>query len=415
MSDEVRDMIRSALADEPELGVEFDRVVQDGRKRRARRRFGVLSAAAAGIVAVVAVTFAVNGSAGQTSAPPADQLSTAPTTTATTTVAASPGCAVPAMTGGFPDLPRGTATPAELAESGRLTDAFKQFALPLPPGVEATPLQLCAIAESWGGDFTLTGDRTVIVYVRSAGGQPPGECVRYGPDTVCSTRTLPDGSTARVIVEPGAEATLVSADVWRTDGTYVHVMETGGMGSTTRVLTDDQLIAIAAAPQLKVQWAGRPVPAAPSDRRAAELDPVLAGALPAGLRAEPVPGGDGALKFRIRQGGYRAMANLTDAAGSGWVMVELQKPSDGAVDCGGRATCRLVDLSGGRKAAVETQTEGGRSRLFLNARAADGTWITIHTSNVADDGSRSDTPTRPTVPLGEADLIRIAELPALHW
>ncbi len=413
MSDEVRDMIRTALADEPALGLEFERVVQDGRKRRARRRFGALTAAAMGVVAVVAV--AVSGTFTPTSAPPAGVLSTAPTTSATSSAAPAPGCTVPRMSGGFPDQPRGSSTPEELAESSRLTEAFAQFALPLPVGVEATPLTLCAIADSWGGDFELTGDRAVTVYVRPLGGQPPGECRRSAPpDTRCSIRQLPDGSTARVDVSSMAEATLAMAEVWRVDGTYVRVVETGGTGSTTRVLDDDRLVAIAAAPQLKVRWQGRPVPPDPSDRRAAELDAVLAGAIPPGLEVEPVPGADGALEFRISQGGYRAIANLTDAAGRGWVMVNVEKPGDGEVDCGGRSTCRLVDLSGGRKAALETMAEGGVTRLSLNAKAADGSWIGIQTSNVAD-GQGSTTPTRPTAPLGEADLIRIAELPDLHW
>ncbi|WP_157621189.1 hypothetical protein [Saccharothrix sp. NRRL B-16348] len=411
MSDEVRDMIRSALADEPALGLEFEQVVEDGRKRRARRRLGALTAAAVGVVAVVAV--AVSGTFAPTSAPPAGMLSTSPTTV-TSSVAATPGCVTESMTGGFPDLPRGTATPAELAESGRLTEAFRQFPLPLPAGVEATPLRLCAIDGSWGGDFRLTGDRSVFVYVRPLGGQPPAGCVLYTPETRCSAKVLPDGSTARVTVEPGAEATLVSADVWRADGTYVRVTETGGRGSVTRVLDDDQLTAIAAAPQLKVQVAGGPVPPAPSDQRAAQLGSVLAAVIPPGLKVERTPA-DEALMFRVRQGGYRALANLTDSAGTGWVMVNLEKPGAGEVDCGGRATCRLVDLSGGRKAALDTVVEGGVTRLSLNAKAADGTWISVQTSNVADTGGASDAPTRPNPPLAEADLVRIAELPHLHW
>ncbi|MEU4762368.1 hypothetical protein AB0H12_03865 [Actinosynnema sp. NPDC023794] len=412
MSDEVRDMIRSALADEPALGLEFERVLEDGRKRRARRRFGALTAAAVGVVAVVAV--AVSGTFAQTSAPAAGMLSTSATTSVTSSVAAAPGCVTESMAGGFPDLPRGTATPAELAESGRLTEAFEQFPLPLPAGVEATPLRLCAIDGSWGGTFRLTGDRSVIVYVRPLGGQPPAGCVLYTPETRCSVKVLPDGSTARVTVEPGAEATLVSADVWRADGTYVSVTETGGRGSVTRVLDDDQLTAIAAAPQLKVQAVGREVPAAPSDDRAAQLGAVLVSAIPPGLEVERTPT-DEALVFRVRQGGYRAVANLTDSAGTGWVMVNLERPGAGEVDCGGRATCRLVDLSGGRKAALETVVEGGVTRMSLNAKAADGTGIGVQTSNVADTGGVSDTPTRPTPPLAEADLVRIAELPNLHW
>ena len=415
MSDEVRNMIGSALAGEPALGLEFERVVRDGRKRRARRRLGVLGTAAVGVVAVAAV--AVGWTFTPSSAPPAGVLSTAPTTSATSATsvtATEPGCVVPSMTGGFPDEPRGTATPVELAESARLTEAFRQFTLPLPAGVEATPLALCTIAESWGGDFRLTGGRTVFVYVRPLGGQPPGECVRHTPETQCSIRTLPDGSTVRVTVEPGAGATLVSAAAWRSDGTFVSLLETGGQGSKNRVFGDDQLVAIAAAPQLKVRWVGRQVLAAPSDRRAAELSRVLAGALPPGLEPEATPSGE-SLEFRVRQGGYRAIANLTDAAGPGWVMVNVEQPGDDQVDCAGRPGCRLVDLSGGRKAALETVTEGGLVRLSLRTRAVGGSGIGVQTTNAADDGTHSNTPTRPTPPLTEADLIRIAELPDLHW
>jgi hypothetical protein len=407
VSDEVRDMIRSALADEPGLGLEFERVVADGRRRRARRRFGALTPVAVGVIAVVGVSTMLTGTPSQ----PAGLASTVPTTTPPPV---NPGCVVPKMTGGFPDQPRGTANPDELAESGRLTEAFKQFTL--PADVQASPLELCVVRGSWGGTFTIAGDRSVTVYVRQVGGQAPGECVHYNPTTQCSTRTLPDGSTARVIVEPMPDATLVTADVWRTDGTYVHVVETGSQGLTTRVLNDDQLIALATAPQLRVQWTGRSEPAAPSDRRAAELDPVLAGALPPGLRAEPIPGVSAQpLKFRISQGGYRAMANLSDAAGSGWLLVNLEKPGDGEVTCGNRATCDIVELSDGRKAAVESNTEGGVSRLFLNTKATDGTGISIHSTNAANTGPGRATPTRPSPPLTVADMIRIAELPGLHW
>lgn len=411
MSDEVRDMIRSALADEPRLGLEFERVVADGRRRRARRWIGALTATSVGIVAAVVGAGALSTG---TPSQPAGLASTVPATTTTTPPAANPGCVVPVMQGGFPDEARGTASPEELAESGRLTEAFKEFVLPLPAGVEASPLELCVVRESWGGRFTVTGDRSVIVYVRSVGGQPPGECVRYGPTTQCSTKALPDGSTARVVVEAMPEATLVGVDVWRVDGTYVHVMETGNLGSTNRVLTDDQLIALAAAPPLRVRWAGRSEPPAPSDRRAAELSPLLAAALPPGVRIEAVPGAsdDKPLEFRIRQGGYRAIANLSDASGSGWLMVNVEKPGDGEVTCGERATCQVFALSDGRKAAVESTVDDGVNRLSLNVKAADGSGITIHTSNAAEPAT---TPTRPSPPLAVADLVRIAELADLHW
>ncbi|MFD0207323.1 MULTISPECIES: hypothetical protein [Saccharothrix] len=413
MSDEVREMIRSALADEPASGLEFERVVQDGRKRRARR-LGVLTTAAVGVVAVAAV--AVSGTFAPSPGPPAAVLSTSPTSV-TSSVAPAPGCTAPAMVGGYPEQPRGSATPEELAESARLTEAFAGFALPLPAGVEATPLRLCVIDASWGGDFRLTGDRSVIVYTRPLGGQPPGECLRFIPESQCSIKALPDGSTARITVEQGAGATLAFADVWRTDGTYVRVMETGGTGSRNRVLDDDRLVAIATAPQLKVQWVGRQVPADPSARRAAELDQVLASALPPGLTVErALPSDEAVLRFRIRQGGYRAAANLADAQGRGLTVVTVDVPRDGEPTCRDRLTCRLVELAGGRKASVETTTkEDGVITSRLYRRAADGSWLTVETSNVADIGPAGNRPTRPTPPLSEADLIRIAELPGLHW
>ncbi|QFZ19193.1 hypothetical protein [Saccharothrix syringae] len=419
MSDEVRDMIRTALADEPALGLSFEQVVTDGRRRRARRRAGAFAGAAAGVTAVVAaavVTGAVTG--GRNGSEPAASVSSATPVQVTTSSAVpqAQGCAAGVMTGGFPDLPDGEASAEELAESARLTEAFGQVALPLPEGVTATPLRLCALDESWGGTFTLTGQRVVFVYVRARGGQPPGECVIHAPTARCSVRTLPDGSVARITAENGPTV-LVSADVWRADGTYASVMETGGDNSTNRVLDDDGLVAIATAPQLRVHRPGPQRPAAPSDRRAAELDAVVAGALPAGLRVEPAPGApaDRAWRFRVAQGGYRAVATLADDTGRGWVMVNLGAPGEGSVTCGGQPGCELVTLSDGRAAAVTTRTEGGRTVVVLGTRAADGTQVEVHTSNSAEEGGAGGAPTRPAPPLAVADLVRIAELPDLHW
>lgn len=405
MSNEVRDMIGSALADEPELGLEYDQVVADGRRRRTRRRVGTLTATAAGIVTVVAATTALSGLLDRTPAPPAGSESTTP-------APANPGCVLPTPAGSYPDLPRGTASPAELTESGRLTEAFRKIALPLPPGVEASPVELCVIRDSWGGTFTLTGDRTVVVYLRSRGDQPPGECVAH-PDTECSIRTLPDGSTAQVTVTSLA-ATSADVDVWRVDGTYVRVTETGGKGSKNRVLGDDALIAIATAPQLKVDLSGPTVPSVPSDRRAAELDTVIAPALPAGMTVKPAPGSDRGWRFQVSQGGYKISTTLADTQGKGRVLVYLEPPADGAVTCGGRPDCEPVDLAGGRKGTLTTtRLPNDVTLLALNARAADGTSITIRTTN--DAGAGASTRTRPTPPLSEVDLVRIAELPGLHW
>ncbi|WP_328457752.1 hypothetical protein [Amycolatopsis sp. NBC_00438] len=404
MSDEVRDMIRSALADEPALGLEFDQVVADGRRRRTRQRVGALTVTAAGIVTVVAAAATLSGLPDRTPAQPAGPASTA--------APANPGCVLPASADSYPDQPRGTASPAELSESGRLTEAFRQLALPLPAGVEASPRQLCVIRDSWGGSFTLTGDRTVSVYLRSRGDRPPGGCVTH-QDTECSIRALPDGSTARVTVTSPA-ATQVDVDVWRVDGTYVRVLEIGGHGSKKRVLGDDALITIATAPQLKVDLSGPAVPSAPSDRRAAELDAVIATALPAGMTTKPAPGADRGWRFQVSQGGYKISTTLVDAQGKGRALVYLEPPAEGAVTCGDQPGCEPIDLDGGRKATLTTtRSPGGVTVLALGAKAADGTSITIRTSD--DAGTGADTRTRPTPPLSKTDLVRIAELPGLHW
>ncbi|MFJ1760085.1 hypothetical protein ACIOD2_07200 [Amycolatopsis sp. NPDC088138] len=402
MSDEVRDMIGSALAGEPALGLEFDQVVADGRRRRTRRRAGALTAAAAGIAVVAAAATALSGPPDRTPARPAGPASTA--------APADPGCVQPARAGGYPDTPRGTASAAELKESGRLTEAFRRIPLPLPAGIEASPLALCVIRDSWGGSFKLTGDQTVFVYLRSRGGQPPGECLAH-PGTACSARTLPDGSAALVT---STDPTVVDVDVWRADGTYVRLMENRGDGSQERAFNDDALLALATAPQLKVELSGPAVPSAPTDRRAAELDTVIATALPAGMSAKLAPGSDRGWRFRVSQGGYKAYADLTDAKGTGSALVFLEAPAEGAVTCGNLPGCEPIDLAGGRKGTLTTtQMPDGVTVVALNARAADGTAITVHTSNTA--GSGTGARTRPTPALTEADLVRIAELPGLHW
>ena len=95
-------------------------------------------------------------------------------------------------------------------------------------------------------------------------------------------------------------------------------------------------------------------------------------------------------------------------------MVYLESPADGAVTCGDQPGCEPIDLAGGRKGTLTTtRMPGGVTVVALNARAADGTAITVHTSNAAQTGA--GTRTRPTPSLSKADLVRIAELPGLHW
>jgi len=321
MTDEVRDMIRKALAGEPPIGIDYDEVRGEGRRRLARRHVVITAGAALGVVVVVGAALTVRGfaegSAGDDPAAPP------PSTTTSTNAPAAVGCVVPRMRGGFTSMPSGQASPEELAESGRLTEAFGRYALPLPPGVTAVPAEpkLCAIASgSWGTDFTLhgpAGDRAVILEVRQRAGQAPGECARFGGEVTCAVRALPGGA-ARISDSPARQANqpeIVYVDAWLADGTVVRVMETGSEAAkpTPRILSDDALVAIATAPELKVNLTAAPgtpqPPAEPSARRAAELTQALAReyTLPRGMSARKVPQARAeAMAFFVSQGGAAA-------------------------------------------------------------------------------------------------------------
>jgi hypothetical protein len=430
MTDEVRDMIRKALTGEPPIGIDYDDVRREGRRRLARRHVVITASAALGVVAVVGAALMVRGFAAGSAGD--DPAAPPPSTTTSTTGPAPAGCVVPRLRGGFTSPPSGSAGPEELAESARLTEALGRYALPLPPGVTVVPAKpkLCAVVSgSWGTDFTLhgpAGDRSVFLEVRSRAGQPPGECVRFGGQVRCGVRALPDGGVARITDTPPPQANqpeIVMVDAWRADGTVVRIMETGSEAAkpVRRILSDDAMVAIATAPELKVEWsapAGRQEPAEPSDRRAAELTVALAKGytLPAGMRAQKEPHAQvEAMAFYVSQGGYKLGADLVDAAGQGNLFINLNPPAgESAVECRGEPNCQVITLPDGRKATL-SQTGGGIATISLSTFAADGTQVIMWSRNQSARAEGTSTRTRPQPPLGAGDLIRIASVTGLRW
>jgi hypothetical protein len=456
VNQEIRDMVGSALHDEPPLGIDRARVVRSGRRRLRARRAGLAGGAALGVVAAVLAAVTVAG--GQA---PSEELATGVSSTGSATAAtpAPKGVGCPGRPNAA-DVPRGgppgtapaarpvTADPAALAEAGRLTQAFSRFAIPAPAGVTVPNAVFCAREPGYGWHAEVVlkapwGERTVYLDVRPRGGQPPGECATFGGAVTCTTQTLSDGTALRIDEGPPVEPTqpvLFTVTAWRSDGTVVSVMETGTMGpegkpATPRVLDTDALIKIATAPELKTEWTGPVTKSAaePSDRRAAELTAVIeqAGVLPAGMRA------DGGLRFVVSQGGYKLDADLTDAAGEGHLFVNVSAPARGgssAPTCEGleashhpgvEVNCQQIKLPNGRDAIVvrETSTgaDSGVMAVSLHAAAEDGTGLYVSVRNTSNralgqgKNAPRQGPTRPEPPLDVDALARIAALPGLHW
>lgn len=417
VSDEVRDMISKALREEPPVRVDYDAVVADGRRRRTRRQVGIVGGAVLGVAAVVGSAVLVGGLGTNQSLVPAG-----PTPGTTTPAPPAPGCVVPARTGGFTQSPPGTASPEELAESARLSEAFARFAVPLPAGVSMDPAaaRLCAIKDSWGAQFTLhsaAGDRAVFIEVQPSGPRQPDVCPPPTRRARCAVRSLADQTPITIIEDPPASATqpvMVSVTALRADGTLVRVMETGSESPrpAPRILTDDALAAIVSAPQLKVDWPAPAVVWEPSEKRAAELTTAMttSGWLGPGVR---VPMAD----FRVSQGGYKASVDIRDNAGIGNLFINLNPPAgDGSVSCAGQTGCEPVAMPDGRAATVTRLVDGRIQRLMLNTVAADGTQIYLMCTNQSDKAATQgkSAPTRPIPPLTVDDLIRIAVQSWLH-
>jgi len=416
---EVRDMIGKALRDEPPVRVDYDTVLAAGRRRRARRQFGIVGAAALGVAAVVSVAVLVGQRAPSPAITPA--TSAAPPTTGTGIAQPSPdgGCSVPRYTGGFTDPPTGASSTEELAESARLTAALGRFDFPLPAGVTMDPAKpkLCAIKNSWGVDAMLRApgsERTVILEIKPRRGAPALPC-RERESTKCDVRTLADGTNLQIILQ-GTQPTIVTVIAWRPDDTIVRVMETGSgtPSSAKRILDTDALIKIASAPQLKTEWHGPASPPEASGARAATLTESALKSDPVRGNRVPIPGS----AFRVSQGGYKFSLDLSDSAGVGNLFINLNAPAgDKPVSCENQAGCETITLPDKRNATVTRQADGGIQRLMLNTLAADGTQVFIMTTNQSDKSASQgkSAPTRPTPPLSVDDLIKIAGESWLHW
>lgn len=432
MNDEVKDMISRALDNEPPLRLGYDEVHAAGRRRLTRRNLGIVSGTALAVVAVASTAVAF----GQLNASPSNGPAGPPTTSTTQTAppqTAEPevaGCTVPRGQGGYSAQPQGQASDKELAESARLTAAFRGLHLPVPPGVSVdnATARLCVIKESWGVDLALRsakGERALFLEVRPSGGQLPGECNTFGGQVECARSERPDGTvvviSATAKPEPN-QPVIVNVEAWRADGTRVSVMETGpeGPNPAPRLLDDDALAAIATAPELKVNWTEpqRTPPAQPSERRAAELTAMLAAndVLPPGVKARKAPRARvDAMAFYVSQGGYKLNADLTDSLGEGNLFINLSPAVPGVVlpVCAAEPRCELRMLSEGRTAQVETHSDG---TVSLTTLAADGTQISITARNESQGQQDSGAPSaRLRPPLGIDDLVRIASLADLHW
>jgi hypothetical protein len=437
VNEEIKDMIGRALGDEPRLGVDRHAVLRAGRRRLRLRRAGLAGGTALAVLAVVSAS-AVAARLGQDQDPtgaaqPTTPAATAPPSTAAPATAAPEGCVVPAMSGGYRGLPDGEATPEELAESARLTAAFQGITFPPGVTVSSGPVRLCAIEQSWGADFRLVSggnERSVFLEVTPRGSTAPGECRTFGGDVQCRIETLPGGAVVRLSVTPPVgtgEPELVDVTAWRPDGTVVSALETGTMAeqgtpAVPRVLSDEALIALVTAPQLRTEWGGqvRETPPEPSDRRAAELTTVLGAGnpLPAGMQALPVPDARaGALDFYVSQGGYKLNADLVDAAGEGNLFANLGEGVKGAaVACDTVPNCTVTTLPDGSAATVQTDTADGVTRLTLNTVRPSGIQVVLTSSNVSERSTvrgknvPAPDPTRAEPSLDIAALSRIAML-----
>ena len=418
MTDEVKEMLSKVLRDEPPVNVSYERVLAAGKRRRTRRQLAITGGAALGVAAVVSAAMFVAQRPETSTLTPAGPTSPTAPTTAAPPVPAAEGCAFPKGTGGFSDQPAGTASAEALAESARLTDAFARFTVPLPAGVTMDPAKprFCAIKDSWGTQVTLhsrAGDRALFIEVKPATVVQAPLCAAPDRMTACSIRKLADGGTARITdTLPPTPSLPVLVEAWRTDG-MVHVMETGREApkQTPRILNDDALIKIASAAELKSSWPVRQLPSVPTPQRATELTDLMTRS--GVLRGVLLPPG-----FRVSQGGYKLSLDITDSAGVGNLFINLNPPDSAAsVDCHGEPGCSLMTLPDNRKAAVTRYADESVMRLSLSTIAADGTQVYIMTTNRSEkaDSQGKSSPTRPTPPLDDTDLMRIAGQTWLHW
>jgi hypothetical protein len=414
--DEVRAVIGKVLDDEPPVGLDYETVLADGRRRRARRHLGIVTAAVIGVVAIAGGAVAVtqyNASRVNAPAGPVDTES---------------GCGGAGISGTPPSR-------EELAESARLTEAFSKFTFPaLPQRVSLSPakLRFCTVTDGWQATVALLGPkgyRSLLIDVQPRRNELAGECGPPGAVAVdCTVSTVKDTATLRRTITPTRNANqpvVVNLDAWRLDGTIVRLLETGKeltSGAAPRVFSDDDLAKIALAPELKVNWTepANRRPGVTSDARAVELTKALAQAftLPQGMRAEAMPNAPAAaLAFYASYGTYKLNADLIDGRGKGNLSVVLSPPVPGKVvpDTCDRNACEIVSLTNGRTGALYRIADGSIARMQLSTMTEDGTQVAVMVSNQSLAAGRTSGPSRPETPLTREDLISIANTPGLGW
>lgn len=407
MNEEIRAMIGEALHDEPSLRIDRGAVLVAGRRRLRRRRTAVVVVAALAVAAMASASAVAGGllAGGGAGGRPAD--------------GPVPGSDTGCLREDLPSQVR--PGEAELAESARLTAAFATVDFPDGVTVEPASPRLCAGGGVWNTQFTVTSGGTVrqlTVTVSRRADRPRQGCVDV-PAGQCRQQTLPDGTAveiADIVQKEPDDFDRVTVMAWRQDGTTVIVDDnttTPGRGGR-RVLSDDALIALATAGQLRLEWDGQPGHSDDVQRRAAELTAVLAAAdvLPAGMRAAS----DGSasersegLEFVPRGGAYLLTAVLVDAAGSGSLTIEVyDDPSGDPATCADLADCTEVTLPDGTTAMAVTNHGGGVETITLITERPSGSYVVALSSN----GSQDDTtgPTRAQVPLDVAALGRIITL-----
>lgn len=250
MNRDIRTLIGRALQDEPAIRIDKHRVMAAGRRKQRRRPVVLAGAAMLSVVAILSAAVVVNERlAGQLAPPP---------TTENPPLGVE--CQQPPVPGppDRPTMANVNTSDAALAEAGRLTTAFQDFAFPAPPGFEVPPITICALGDGlWGAEVLLrSADRDVAVFVQvmPGGVDRAEECRPHGTDGACRTERTSDGVALRIswYQQPDPRVPLrATATAWRPDGTTVHVTERAPEPGP-RLLDDAALVAIATAPQLKL-------------------------------------------------------------------------------------------------------------------------------------------------------------------
>jgi hypothetical protein len=287
----LRQLLDSAVADEPPLTLDAGRVVAAGERRLVRHKLAYAGTAVAVAAVLGAGALALpgrgNGDANRSTLHPATQTSPTPTPTATPTAPSQ--TPAPPDTSGWPttNVPefRDAGDPAQVAIAARLTTALRKS---FPKGITATPagspdLPALTFRVSQGGFKAFAdlrdggGKGNIFIYVMDL---PSVELVEEAcgaaPPTQSPGQTRGIGS-GRCVAGPGrsvlelsgegkaGEAQSWSLTAYRRDGVQVMVTVTNYTEKdnppaknsspkpqrATRPLTEQAMIALATNPALK--------------------------------------------------------------------------------------------------------------------------------------------------------------------